>query len=637
MRAHHLAVPFCATSLLLAACGGGGDDTNIDAAPPAACGATAATLDSYPATYTGHTVGAGADLTVAEQTCADERGWYGSDGDDQVIVLANLTPGTTYVLDLDTQDDLSMYVTTTCEGNSPASGACLLHVDETYTVERGEFVAPAGGQVYVIIDSANDPVPVNGDYTLSVRAAQCTDANQCGGTTPFCEDFTCVQCTSSFDCTAAATPVCSADNTCVAGSDTCIGDDSAEQDDGPAAAVAVTLPTAGNPTVYDRAVCSQPPIEGDWFTFTLAAPGSLRVEAAWQTAGVDLDFLVWDTTGTAVGLGIDSGAGPEAEVVDLAAGTYYIEVYQYQPDTATATPYTLTLSLPECDSSFDCGDAALPVCNTGQCVAGTAQCTGDDTADDGAGGDDGPAAARDLTGPVGTPVVLTGNLCNTPSSEADWYKVTVAATEGVVFDLGFGSGNGEDLDIAVFDGSNRLYGVSFWLNPEVVTLSHLAAGTYYVRLLRFDGPSATAIPYTITATRTAATACVTRADCASVYSTQLYRGSCNAGACEFIPSGTAADGAPCDSFDDCNSGDCSYIAFESDADKSVCTHSCTSSTECASLGTGFACTTGFTTNVCLPGCAQDLECGANVNSSALDSGQPWNYFTCTASTGACSP
>ena len=151
----------------------------------------------------------------------------------------------------------------------------------------------------------------------------------------------------------------------------------------------------------------------------------------------------------------------------------------------------------------------------------------------------------------------------------------------------------------------------------------------------FGDAVTTAIDYTLTVSRTTG-GCTTIADCAAVYETQLFRGSCNSGACELIDgAGALADGVTCDSPDDCTSGNCSYLSFESDADTSVCTVTCAADADCtAALGAGYACTTPFSTNLCHPTCTADTDCGANTGSETIDGGLPWDYLTCNGS-GAC--
>lgn len=629
-------------------CGGGGKTP--DAGPADApttngsCGTPAGTIASVPGEFTGATVGAGADLAVAEATCLDQRTWVGSNGEDQVVEIDGLTPGTAYVVDLVTDEDLAFYVATGCDAGGPLEMACLLYVDQTVGAERGEFVGPDTGKVSVIVDSANEPAaPATGAYTLRVRAADCVpDTLAC--TDPgrmICDDYACVACTSAFDCTTSGAPACDGTGTCVAGPDACTGDDAGEPDDGPAAAqvIAAVPPTVPSPTVISAAVCSTGGGEADWYTFTLAAPASIRFELAWADGTADLDFALGDATGIQLETGDTVGAGPEAFVADLDAGTYFISVDKQAPaDVAAATPYTLTLSVPECATSFDCAAAAQPVCDVGLCVAGPSDCTGDDAADGGATPDDGPHAARAVVGGVGTPVVMTGSVCDVPDAEADWYSINIAAGQGETINLAFAAG--DDFDVEAFDAAGNLLGRSWYLAPEIVTLTYLPAGTIYVAVTHYSGvfggdPAAGA--YTVTFTKTAAQTCTSSADCATEYATQVYRGACNGAAgCAFIPAGTRAEGAACDSGTDCDSGKCSYSRFESDADKSVCTIECAVTDDCAAIP-GTTCTDGLVTELCIPSCASDLECGAAQGNASVTPGEPWHYLTCTEATGICSP
>lgn len=628
-----------ATSLVGAACSGddggsplvdaGIDSPTTDAPPAGACGVAATTLSTYPANYAGTTATTGADFTVAMGACADEVSWYEPAGNDAVVDLDNLTAGHTYVVTLTANSDMSLYVATMCGATGPSAGACLAFRDQTTAGEELTFVAPTSGKVSVIVDA--ETTGAAGDFTLDVKEAQCVDNMDCADpNAPFCVANTCVQCGDSFDCTTAGTPVCDGTtNTCIAGPGTCTGDTTGENDNGPAAARMIAFPTTGNPTMSGASLCATDQGD-DWYKFTAPAAGGLRIVAAW-TATADLDFTVYDATGAVV---VDSASGvaqSETRLANLpAAGTYYVQVTQYVGSgTPTNDPvaYTIQLAIPECTTSFQCTTAGAPVCDTtGTCVAGPDMCTGDASEPD-----DGPAAARDLTGAVGNPVMLTGAVCNAPAGEADWYKVTVTAGQGVIINTAFTSPT--DLDVSVFDSAGRLEGLSFWNNPEVNTLTYLPAGTHYIRVVMYATSAVTAAaPYTITATRTAAQTCATRADCAANYTTQIYRGACTAGACEFIPAGTAAEGQPCDSADDCAGRQCSYFAFERDADKSVCNKTCATTADCASLGAGYTCTTGFQTNECVPTCAADLDCGANTNATPAV-GSTWSYFTCTS--GSC--
>lgn len=655
MSCHRLRLSLAFALLPVVACGGdddgGGGDENLcpEMTTPSA------SIESYPGEYSGTTMGGGADLSVAEMGCADEgAGWYEPVGEDVVVALANLTPGQLYGVVLDSgQEDLGYYVVSGCDVAlaGPAPGECMAFNDGTDFGEAGAFSAPESGDAWVVVDSANlsgEP-PATGQFTLRVVEAECTpDDNTCAAPTPACVDFQCVECASSFDCASADEPVCIAGNTCEAGYSECTGDDANDDgaggNDGPAAATAIDEPTEGNETVVQGAVCSAPVAEGngitveeDFYTFELTAAATVGFELTWEGAN-DLDLILFDGAGNIVNFGLNEGAVPEQLVSDLEPGTYYISTYLYDPAGETASvAYTLTARLAECETSFDCIDAAdEPVCSlAAACSAGTSECTGDD-AGDGGGSDDGPGGGRSLTGAVGNQVSLAGSICNVPPEELDFYEITTTeAGQGLVVELAFDDG-AADMDLAVFDAQGRFMGGTFWVQPEVITLTRLPVGTYYAQVLLYE-PEAemAAVDYTISSTRTAADACTVVADCADEYTTQIFRGVCTGGACDFFEGeGNVATGDFCDSNSDCEVA-CSYLAYESDAQDSVCIDACNLDADCDAQGDGLTCTTGGDVNFCVPACTTDLECGANTTSSNLDDGQPWDYRTCDVDTGRC--
>ena len=285
-----------------------------------------------------------------------------------------------------------------------------------------------------------------------------------------------------------------------------------------------------------------------------------------------------------------------------------------------------------CSTEFDCLTADKPICLAGTCAAGPSTCVGDDSAE--AGGDDGPAGARSLNG-IG-PVALTGSICGTPFNEADYYKVTnLNAGRSLALNLSWSGA--ADLDLAAFDATGRLYGISLHQSPENVALTHLPVGTYYIRVLDSSVPGGTAsTAYTITATTGVVDTCTSRADCAATFGTQVFRGVCQAGACVSAPSGgTQIPGGDCDNDSNCSTGLCSYFPFAAGAERSICTVACTTTADCTLLNPTFRCTTGFAPNRCVAPCGNDLECGADPASGTVNPGQPWDYHVCTLATSTC--
>lgn len=596
----------------------------------------ATTLSSYPATYNGDTGGAGADLHVEEGVCVDERTYYSNDGEDQVIELTNLTPGTEYVIAISSPTDLSFYVATGCENaaGGPTTGQCLLFVDEEFTSEAGDFVAPSSGSAMLVVDQyATDPAD-DASYTLEVYEAECETEAECEDPTPLCYERKCVGCITDFDCDDVAAPACDATNTCAA-FDQCTGDDDGEDgNDGPVGAIELT-PEAGSPDVVSGAICSAPAGEGDYFKITVAEGDNRGFALDW-TGDEDLDLVLMDDEGGILASSyFNHPEGLRSD--DMAAGTYYVYVSQWSPtDIAAAVEYTLTAALPVCDSNYDCNSPSNPVCSgAGICIDGYSGCTGDDN--DNENNDDGPAGATTLSVSVGSSTSATGGICNVPSTERDYYEVNVNNGDNLTLTLAAESDTA-DLDLYAFNSNGDVLGFTWYSDPEVVTLTNLPAGIIYIEVSLFSESDVAANEaYTLTVDRANTGGCSNAADCAAEFETQRYRGNCSGSACRFIEgNGALDDGDACDSYDDCSSEMCSYVGFQSDADKSVCTVGCSSDDDCTTaLGSGYACTVPFQTNFCHPSCSVDTDCGANTGSGTLDEGLPWDYLTCTVATGVC--
>tara|TARA_R110002073_G_scaffold123819_11_gene267963 strand:- start:11478 stop:13430 length:1953 start_codon:yes stop_codon:yes gene_type:complete len=646
---------------MFAACGGGDDDDNggnvadsgptfdaadevtPDAGDTQTCPdfvAPAGVIDSYPGTFSGDIAGSGSDFDIAQGVCTDERSFFAQVGEDTVVQLTGLTAGAAYSVSLDSPGDLSFSVTTGCTAVA-LEGECLLFSDQVEEgAEVADFVAPANGQAFILVDSFYDTKTLgDGSFTLSVVEPECTVDTDCADAgTPFCSaENVCVGCTNSVQCDDTAAPVCDVGttNTCVAGFDECTGDDAAENaDDGPTGATALA-PAEGVPAVATGNICSAPAAETDHFSFTVAEGESRIFTLDWTDEADDLDLVLINSDG----LGVANAFFDKPEVMiasDLPAGDYFVLVSKFESDSvpnAAAVGYTLTASLPECETSFDCVNPLAPVCDPSlSCVAGTEECT--DDVDDDLADNDGPAGATTLVSGVASAAAV----CNTPNAERDYFSVTLADTADLDVSIVFEDVAPNDLDVRVLNSEGIAMGLSFFLNPENVNLTFLPAGNYFVEVRYFGNAVTAALPYSVTATVTDNGDCATATDCAAEFSTQFYRGSCDVvtGACTDIEgAGALAEGASCDSPDDCTSGLCSNpLPFQENAQDSVCTIECVATADCASLA-GFTCTVPFgAQNYCRPACVSNLDCGVpDLDSADLDTGEPWNYLTCTA--GAC--
>ncbi len=630
-----------------------GPDADLpDAEPTGPCTeflAPSAVLDFYPATHQGDILGAGADFTVAAMACTKELTYWDPSGEDLVVRLDGLTAGTAYAVTIDAASDLSFYVTQGCTDGNIATGDCILFTDDTIGgVEAGDFTAPASGQAFVVVDHfvAQNPI-TDGSYSLQVFESECTVNADCtaDANRPFCSDFQCVACTTSFHCEDTAAPVCDNETkVCIPGHDQCTGDDPKppeDADDGPSGATALT-PTDGTPAVVNAKVCGLPntgsdliahlDAEVDFYKFDLLADEKRGVSLSWATLTADLDLYLFDATGMPLDTSF-FGSGSESLVVqDLDPGTYYLAVANFEDAvdiSPVAVDYTLTLTLPECETNFDCLTAEKPVCGPAlACDPPGDLCNSDDANEP----NDGKADATPLT----STVLLSGAICNTPATERDYYSIVVADGESLEVKLEYIAASNVDLDIAVYSDDGTLYGTSYWLNPEFVNLTFLPAGTYYVEVRHAGGATTMAHAYDLTATVGAAASCVDSASCAAEYSTQIYRGQCqgggdtNPGACvEIDGAGALNKDDPCDSGDDCTSGLCSDLVFQRGAEASVCTVACTADATCVTAhGAGYSCTRPFTANKCHLNCVGDLDCGAVPNNNPPDVGEPWDYLVC---------
>lgn len=488
---------FVVVGISLAACGGGGAtgspdapvtvvDGGMDDAPPSFAACAQFTLDSgvpVPAHFTGQ-LGSSDVQSPAMCSVVDAPFGIESAGPDRVIPLTNLSPGAGYVVKLTSASDLSFYVVTGCDtATGPGSDQCQLFEDAagSNASEVGRFVA-GGASAYVVVDYYASHAPPSLDFTLDVYAEQCQDNSQCSTSTPACFEGRCVGCTSSFDCSTSAAPVCSTSQGCVAGGDTCTSDGSDEPaNDGPAGATQIVLDGAGHSSIAGK-ICSSPDTEYDYFAFDVTTLG---------------------------------------------------ERWQFQ---------------------------------------------------------------------------------------LDW--------------LG-----GRDLDIAIYDATGGELGLSFWEQPERITLTYLPIGRYYLRVREFvSTPDASPVTYTLTTQRTPGAGCNTSADCAVEYRNQMFRGSCSAGACVPIAgNGAVAEGGACDSQSDCALAlHCpSFFFVQGGNTRETCNRSCTDDSGCAPLGNSYVCTTYFSNNFCVQKCTQDDQC-PTVISQQPTSG-PWRRLTCELATGRCVP
>jgi hypothetical protein len=463
------------------------DDVRPDAVPapdatPVAAACTkldtpATSLGTYPAMYEGTVSGATAWLQVTEGSCTVEVDPYGvaAPGPEQVIELTNLITDATYAIRVDADYDSAFYVVTGCGGESTfLPGECLFYADgEISEDEVGQFVA-TGDTAYVIVDYYSASSPTTGTYRLTVvENPQCTDDWGCTSDDPVCDPTSL---------------------TCAAGFDQCVGDDAQEPDDGPLGATAMAL-VPDSPTAVSGGICGAPAEEADWFRFTAAAGDAVNVTLTWSDDN-ELDLYVYDSDGVQVSSLYGYTSPDTLQLSALAAGDYFMKLVRYGDTSTAVSNYTLTLAVPECTWSGDCGTTE-PVCTGDQlCAAAESMCAGEGTGDD---GDDGASVATALV-PGASPATASAKICSAPlgnsifvgedySLEEDWYKVDVTAGETITASMGWTeTPSSEDLDLYLVGPDGTQIDYSWFDNPEVITFTATTSGTYYIAVHLY-GPS----------------------------------------------------------------------------------------------------------------------------------------------------
>ncbi|HTL36840.1 MAG TPA: hypothetical protein VL326_27080 [Kofleriaceae bacterium] len=313
----------------------------------------------------------------------------------------------------------------------------------------------------------------------------------------------------------------------------------------------------------------------------------------------------------------------------------YAEACSSDAQCSGATPACVDGQCVECDSSFDCTNVAKPACNrdTNLCVAGNQLCTPDGT---GEPANDGPSGAVAIVLDSGGQALVTGDICqpDVPLVEADFFKFQVT-TVGDTWDIGLNWPGNRDIDLRVYDAQGEQVGRSFWEQPEDVRLTYLPIGTYYIAVNDASAASNASVGYQLLVQRTAGAGCTTRAQCATEYRNQIFRGSCVAGACVRIDGAAAVtEGNACDSISDCASGlSCSSFVFTANADtRELCARTCTSDAGCSALGANYVCSTYLATNLCVQKCTTDDQCPITTGKP---SNGPWRRLSCNTQSGKC--
>jgi hypothetical protein len=186
--------------------------------------------------------------------------------------------------------------------------------------------------------------------------------------------------------------------------------------------------------------------QDDWYRFHLTEARDISVSLTGLSADADVELLGAD--GHALGFSLNAGTAAETiRSGNLAAGTYYVHVYQFSGDTN----YQLAIS----------GVQALALDAAGNSAA----------------------AARDLGGLIaGNPIDVSDFI---GAGDIDFYRFQTSALSNLVLRL---DGLIEAADIALLNASGEVLSLSAndGTDPEQVTFDGLAAGNYFVRVTGGD-------------------------------------------------------------------------------------------------------------------------------------------------------
>ena len=248
---------------------------------------------------------------------------------------------------------------------------------------------------------------------------------------------------------------------------TTVVDDIFEQNDTFAQAAQLTLTPSGGATTFNNLIIASG--DDDWFKFVLTSPGGVndfvRISSSNST---DIDLALYNSANTFVGSSTSGGSNESVSLNGLAAGTYYVRAYGYAG--ASNPNYSLTISTPSTSTtpptlqndSFEQNDTFAQ------------------------------ATLLPLTGAVST----FGNLV-IASGDNDWFKFVLTSRGGVNDSVRISSSTNTDIDLALYNSANTLLTSSTsTTSNESISLSGLAAGTYYVRAYGYAG--ATNPNYTLT-------------------------------------------------------------------------------------------------------------------------------------------
>ncbi|MFM7086833.1 MAG: pre-peptidase C-terminal domain-containing protein [Cyanobium sp.] len=207
----------------------------------------------------------------------------------------------------------------------------------------------------------------------------------------------------------------------------------------------------------------------DYYKFTLASAATFSLSLSGITANTDVDVQLLDAAGSLITSSSNGSNTSESITRSLTAGSYYVRVLRYSG--SVTSNYNLSLS-----------------------ATGAAGTGGLSTADNSLAG------ARDL-GALTAAVTISDAVAS--SDTDDYYKFTLPSTSNFSLSLSGITAN-TDTDVQLLDAAGSLITSSTnSANANESISRSLAAGTYYVRVLRYSGSATSSYTLALNATGSA--------------------------------------------------------------------------------------------------------------------------------------
>lgn len=224
-----------------------------------------------------------------------------------------------------------------------------------------------------------------------------------------------------------------------------------------------TAATVTSGSTISAAISSSTDI--DYYKITTTSTSNITFALTGPT-GVDYDLIIYNNSGTQIGSSTGSTASETVTLNNLVAGTYAIKIYGYN-GANTTTCYTFkatAIAATNCASAYEPNESFT--------------------------------AASVIT--LSTPVTSAIST----SSDNDYFKIVTTSLGTYAFNMTGPSG--VDFDMAVYNSSYSQIGAGTGLSStEAVSLSNLAAGTYYVRIYGYNGATSSSC-YNLTVSKTGA-------------------------------------------------------------------------------------------------------------------------------------